>query len=134
MLVCAELFVNLLKSKNLNFSSSNTNDGGVVVDLPYQGKNVRCFFSGENGTYFSIYLLYENVPEDRVADLIFIANELNTKYKWVTFFVDKDRDLMIHDDAILAVENAAEEAFELVLRTINISSEAKPIIMKGIYG
>lgn len=134
MLICAELFTKLLESKSLHFATKATNDGGVVVDFPYQGKVVKCFFSGENGTYFSIYLVYENVPEDRVADLIFIANELNTKYKWVTFFVDKDRDLMIHDDAILAVENAAEEAFELLLRTINISSEAKPIIMKGIYG
>lgn len=135
MNICAELFTKNLEAKGLSFSTRVSDDGkDVLVDFPYQGKVVKCFFNGENGTYFSLYIVYENVPEDRVADLIFISNELNAKYKWVTFFVDQERDLMVHDDAILAVENAADEAFELLIRAIGISDEVKPIIMKGIYG
>ena len=76
---------------------------------------------------------FENIPEEKLADLIFACNELNTKYKWVTFYVDGDRDLMLHDDALLSYDTAAEEAFEMLLRMINISAEAKPVIMRALY-
>ncbi len=134
MSMCADLFKKNLESKNLQFSSTVTNNGDDVVSFPYKGKEVRMFFSGENGTYLSLYLVYENVPEDRIADAIFICNELNCKYKWVTYYVDKDRDIIVHDDAILSADNAADEAFELLVRMIQISDEAKPVVMKAIYG
>ncbi len=132
-MLCANLFIEFLKSKDFKFNSFVDNDGDVIVDFPYDGKIAKCIFSGDEGKYLSLYLVYENVPEDKLANLIFACNELNTKYKWVTFYVDSDRDLMLHDDAILAPENAAEEAFEILLRTINIGNEAKPIIMRALY-
>ena len=47
--------------------------------------------------------------------------------------MDSDKDIIIHDDAILDVNNAADEAFELLLRIIRIGDDVKPIIMKTIY-
>ena len=134
MSVCADLFMKDLESKNLRFSSNVMENGDDVVSFPYGGKEVRMFFSGDNGAYLSLYLVYENVPEDRLADAIFICNELNCKYKWVTYYVDRDRDIIIHDDAILSVDNAADEALELLVRMVKISDEAKPVVMKAIYG
>ena len=131
---CADLFKKDLESKNLRFSSNVMENGDDVISFPYNGKDVRMFFSGDNGTYLSLYLVYENAPEDRIADAIFICNELNCKYKWVTYYVDKDRDIIIHDDAILSVDTAADEAFELLVRMVKISDEAKPVVMKAIYG
>ena len=133
MLACAELFVNDLRSKNLNFNVQEATNGDVVVSFPYGGKITRCLFCGENGSYLSLYLDYERVPEEKLADAVFLCNELNAEYKWVTFYVDKDNDLFLHDDAILAVENAAEEAFELLVRLIKIGDEEKPRIMRTIY-
>jgi hypothetical protein len=130
---CAELFINFLKSKNFNFNANVDSDGDYIVDFPYDGKITKCIFSGDDGKYLSLYLIYENIPEDKLASLIFACNELNTKYKWVTFYVDTDRDLMLHDDAILTPENAADEAFEILLRMINIGNEAKPTIMRALY-
>ena len=132
-MLCADLFIDFLKSKNFNFNSFVDNDGDVIVDFPYDGKIAKCIFSGDEGKYLSLYLIYENVPEDRIANMIFACNELNTRYKWITFYVDSDKDLMLHDDAILAPENAADEAFEILLRTINIGKEAKPTIMRALY-
>ena len=40
---------------------------------------------------------------------------------------------MIHDDAILAVDTAAEEAFELLVRMVKIGEDVKPRIMRAIY-
>lgn len=133
MLACAELFINELRAKNLSFDSGETEKGAVVVDFPYQGKITKCIFDGDEGRYMSLYLSYERIPEEKLAEVIFLCNTLNSEYKWVTFYVDDDNDLFIHDDAILSTENAADEAFELLVRMLRISEEEKPRIMKAIY-
>ena len=130
---CAQRFVDDLKAKKLNFESGTDRDGDSVVEFPYQGKVTKIFFSGSEGRYMSMYLVFEHVPEDKVADVIFACNELNCQYKWVTFYVDKDNDVVLHDDAILTPATAAEEAFELMLRILKIGEEAKPKIMRPIY-
>ena len=130
---CAELLVNNLKEKNLNFQSGTDKDGDSVVEFPYQGKVTKMFFSGDDGKYLSMYMVYEHVPEDKLADVIFACNELNCQYKWVTFYVDKDNDVVLHDDALLSVDSASEEAFELLVRLVKIGEDIKPVIMKAIY-
>ena len=130
---CAELFTKNLESKNLNFQSGTDKDGDSVVEFPYQGKIAKMFFSGKDGGYFSIYVVYEHVPEDKIADAIFACNELNARYKWVTFYVDRDADVVLHDDAILSGDSADEEAFELLVRILKIGDEIRPILMKAIY-
>lgn len=134
MLPCAELFKNELDSKNLHYGYQQIDDNAVNISFPYGGKVVNCIFSGDAGEYLSLYLTYETVPEEKIADLIFLCNELNTTYKWVTFFVDKSCNLVLHDDAILSLESAVGEAFELLLHIISIGDKAKPVIMKTIYG
>ncbi len=133
MAICAENFTALLDSKGLQYQSYLDKDGDTVVDFPYHGKVTKCFFSGEEGRYFSLYLVYEKVPEEKFADVLFVCNELNAQYKWATFYVDRDSDLVIHDDALLSEESAAEEAFELLVRIIKITDDVKPQIMKAIY-
>ena len=130
MNTCAELFIALLESQNFHYSSQVDDDGDVIIGFPFKGKTFRCFF---NDKYLSLYCVYENIPEDKLVDVIFLCNELNTKYKWITFYVDHDKDMMLHDDAILSTENAAEEAMELLVRCINIGEEIKPLVMKAIY-
>ena len=133
MNACAELFTAHLEAKNLNFQTAETRDGDSVVEFPYQGKVLRLFFSGEDGTYLSIYEVYERVPEDKTTDLVFLCNTLNCEYKWITFYLDKDNDIILHDDAILSVEHAADEAFELLIRMAKIADEIKPRVMRAIY-
>ncbi len=133
MSICADLFIKNLESKNLKFAVRTADDGTVIVDFPYQGKVTKCIFSDENGCYFSLYLVYEEIPEEKFVDMLFVCNQLNAKYKWVTFYIDDEKNLILHDDAILSVDNAADEAFELLLRMVGISEESKPVIMKGIY-
>ena len=132
-MTCAQLFVDLLKSENLSFDSRFDSDGDFVVSVPFSGKTVKCIFSGDDGKYLSVYLLFESVPSDNIAQAILLCNTLNTKYKWVTFYVDEDNDLMLHDDAILTPSNAAEEAMEILIRLIKLSRDLKPEIMKEIY-
>ena len=130
---CAELFTKNLESKKLNFSSGENKSGDSVVEFPYEGKRARIFFSGDDGEYMSIYVVFEGVPAEKRTDVILACNEVNTQYKWVTAYVDSDNDVIFHLDAILSVDNAADEAFELLVRTLKIMDEIKPQIMRAIY-
>ncbi len=133
MHTCAELFKNLLDSKGFGSAVRESQSGATILDFPYSGKIIRCIFNGEDGTYLSLYCQFEKVPEAKVADIIFLCNSLNSKYKWVKLYVDESNDLMIQDDAILSVENAADEALELLVRLIDIADEIKPDVMRAIY-
>lgn len=130
---CAKRFTDLLDSRNLKYSTAIDSDGDFVVEFPYQGKATKMFFTGSEGSYLSMYLVFERVPEEKVADVIFTCNEFNSRYKWVTFYVDKDNDVVLHDDAILSPATAADEAFELLLRMIKIGDDIKPLLMRAIY-
>ncbi len=130
---CAELFTNNLDSKGLNYESCIDSDGDSLIQFPYGGKSTKMFFSGEKGTYLSLYLVYEHVPDEKVADVIFACNSFNSDYKWVKFYVDRDNDLVLQDDAILSVDDPGEEAFELLIRMVKLSEDLKPQIMKAIY-
>ncbi len=130
---CADLFVKNLKEKNFNFECGTDKDGDSVVEFPYQGKVAKMFFTGDEGQYLSMYLVYERVAEEKTTDVILACNDFNVKYKWVTAYVDSDNDLVFHDDAILAPENAADEAFELMVRMLKIVEDVKPEFMRAIY-
>ena len=132
MNICPELFAKSLKSKKLNYQSGTSGDNSVI-EFPYDGKIARLFFCGDKGTYLSVYLVYESVPKEKTVDVILTCNDLNAQYKWITFYVDRDNDVILHDDAILTPETACEEAFELLVRMLKISDEVKPVIMKAIY-
>ncbi len=126
-----ELFKEFLDSKGLHYGAVIDDDGDGIIDLPYDRKSIKCIFSGDR--YLSLYLFFESVPEEKIADVILLCNELNSKYKFVKFYVDKDGDIIVRDDAVISVDTAADEAFELVLRMLDITKDCKPIIMKCIY-
>ena len=130
---CAQQFVDLLGSRDLDFKSGTDKDGDSVVEFPYKGKVAKLFFCGETGQYLSIYLVYESVSKDKRMEAIVACNELNCQYKWFTFYVDRDNDVVVHDDAILSVDDEGEEAFELLLRMLKIGDDVKPTLMKAIY-
>ena len=130
---CANKFAKFLEEKGLHFDTNTTNTGRSVVSFPYDGKVARIFFGGEEGTYMSIYLVFESVPEEKTMDLLVVCNELNNKYKWVKFYLDDENDLVLEDDAILTVATAPDEVFELMIRMFEIEKEVKPQIMKAIY-
>ena len=108
-------------------------DGAVIIDFPYDGKIAKMIFNGEIGEYASFYLQYESVPAEKRLATIEACNEQNCRFKWVTFYVDKDNDLMLHVDALLDAETAADEAVEMLVRMIDIGQKAKNDLMKAIY-
>ena len=133
MNICAQNFISYLDSKNLRYSVHELENNDCLLIFPYGGKTAQCIFSGDIGQYLALYIMYEEVPDNKVADVIFLCNELNAKYKWATFFVNEKKEFTLHDDAILSEGTAAEEAFELMIRMFNIADSVKAPLMKTIY-
>ena len=133
MNLCAERMKEKLESKKMKFECKTISDEKSLISFPYEGKVAQMYFSGDKGTYLSIYEVYESVPKEKVSDVIFACNDLNVQYKWVTFYVDKDNDIVLHLDAILEPSTAADEAFELLVRLLKMGDDAKPVLMKAIY-
>ena len=130
---CAKMFVKFLESTDFHYTTRVDSDGDTVVDFPYEGKTTRCFFSGDDGMYLSLYTIFESIPAEKRNDLILVCNDLNCQYKWITFYVDKDNDMMLHVDARLSCDESADEAMEMVARMARIGKEIKPMVMKAIY-
>ncbi len=133
MNICAESFVENLKSKNLEFNVKEFSNGDVGVKFPYKGKETTCVFADDDGHYLSLYMIYERISEDKFAEALVACNDLNRQYKWVSYYIDDDNDIVIKNNAILTPETAGEVAFELLVRMITIADEAKPTLMKAIY-
>lgn len=131
--LCAQWLKAKPESKNLKFRSGTDDDGDSVIEFLYEGKVAKMFFFGNEGRYLSVYEVFERVPNEKTVDVIFACNDLNVQYKWITFYVDKDNDVVLHLDAILEPSTAADETFELLLRLLKMGDDAKPTIMKAIY-
>ena len=133
MKTCPEKFTQYLASKEYKYTSREDNDGDSIVMFPFKGKEAQCVFTGDDGEYFSIYMVFESVPEDKYANALIACNEVNCKYKWVTAYMDSDNDIMLHLDALLTPETAASEAMEMLVRFLDIAEKVKPVLMKAIY-
>ena len=133
MKLCAQKLKNYLDSKDYKYAVRDTDNESSVILFPFKGKEAQCIFSGDDGEYLSIYMVYESVPEDKYAQALIACNEVNVKYKWVTAYLDKDRDIMLHLDALLAADADASEAMEMLVRFLDISEKVKPDLMKAIY-
>ena len=133
MLFCAQRFIDLLNEKEIGFSAREDSDGDVIIRFVFDGKPTNYIFSGSDGCYVSMFTQFENVPVDKLSDLYAECNSLNAQYRWLKFYIDKDNDLMISDDAIVSEESAADECFELLIRRYNIIKDVKAEIMRAIY-
>ena len=135
MVICAELFASKLNEAGFVFETHDLDDGGTCISFPYRGKTTNLFFSGDDeGRHVALRTVFENCPADRVPDMLICCNVLNLKYRWLKFCIDGDNDIMVEDDAIVSPESASDECMELLVRTASILDEAKPTIMRIIYG
>lgn len=74
------------------------------------------------------------VPEDKIPEMMLVANLLNMKFRWIKFVVDPEEgSIRAEDDAVIQLDSCGAEVFELCLRMANIIDDAYPIIMKACF-
>ena len=132
MNVCAEKFTAMLKARNLTYDVFDRADSVLVV-FPYKNQKTIFDFQGDDGAHVQLATIIDTAPEDKFVDIVLACNQLNSTYRYVKFIVDSDMDIMARTDAILDVNSADEECFELLGRSLKIISDAKAPLMKAIY-
>lgn len=133
MSICADNVMSFFDEKKLVYETHSDKRGNTVIKITLERLTTFLHFSGESGKYLSLNVYFERVPDDKVADTIFLCNELNKEYKWITTYIDDDNDFVFHDDAILSPESAATETLELWVHISKIVNDVKPRIMKVLY-
>ncbi len=134
MIDSAQMYIAKLKAEELKYTTRDLPDGSIVVSVMFNMVFTHAIFqSNDNGKHVAFRTQLESVPAEKVNDMLVVCNSLNMRYRWLKFYLDKDNDIMVEDDAIVSPETAGEECFELLIRTAGIIKEVKPFIMKAIY-
>ena len=110
----AKEFTDLLDAKDLHYSTFDDSDGDTFVRISLKHMETTFIFSGSDGEYVSMYSPFATIPENKLPDLLIVCNSLNSQYKWLKFYLNKDNDLMIQDDAIIHEGSAGDECLELL--------------------
>ncbi len=132
----AQSFANYLDSKDLHYSVREFDDEtGIECNIGMDNTKLSIlsiFDNNEKHLSIKIYTL-AHTPESRYGQVLMACNDLNKRYRWVKFYLDKDGDVNAELDAIVDNVTGAEESFELMVRIAQISDEAYPVLMKAIY-
>ncbi len=99
------------------------NKGSVDILLIFQGNSVSI-------RSFRLF----SVPEEKKDKIYEVCSDMNSKFRWVKFYVDdEDNTVTVADDAILLPESAGAEVFELMMRMAGIIDQAYPELMKALW-
>ena len=74
-----------------------------------------------------------HVPENKTDVALRAINDANVNYRWLSFFLDKDNDIVASGDQILSPDTVGDTCHELLTRTLNICDEAYESFMKAIW-
>ena len=134
MVACAEAFKAMLDSKEFVYDISQRDNGGTMIGIVVSNRRTCFFFDGDdNGCHVAVRTIFDRCPAEKLGDVLIVCNALNAQFRWLKFYIDKDNDIMVEDDAILTPETAGEECFELLARTAGILDKAKAELMRAIY-
>ena len=135
MLKCAKSFIDKLDEKELKYEHSEDEDGSERVRIGFKtdnAQNVRLnYFFDENDMTVNIKVFsLAEVPVDKLMDMYVLMNQLNSEYRWVTFYLDEDNEVTISGDAVVEETTAGDELYQLAGRFLNIIDDVYPRIMK----
>ena len=129
-----QLFVDYMNSHNIIYTEVNDH----VVRVSYTGDNMKSIpvfvFFDENGDNIVQLFCMEiaNFKDNMAAGLV-ACNELNTKYRWVKFYLGSDNEIICTIDAYLDQYSCGEECRNLVGRVVSIVDEAYPTFMRALW-
>ena len=135
MTTATQIFANYLDGHGITYRIEDER----VLSVTSKGDNAPkirvLFIFGEGGKDVAIRCYsVAKVPSEKVAKAHETCSKLNSKYRWIKFYVDSDNEIAAEDDAVIEPNTLGAECFELLARCINIVDEAYPAIMGTIWG
>jgi hypothetical protein len=131
-----EMYMRYMDSKGIKYSDL----GDHRIRVTYNGDNLKSIpvlvafdKDGENMVQFFCWEIAKF--KDKFADGILVCNDMNTKYRWVKYYIDKDNDIVCAADTYLYGdwEECGKTCHSMVMRVVNITDEAYPEFMKALY-
>lgn len=110
-----------------------------VVKVVYTGDNLNSIpvfvFFDKDGEGMVTLKCWDiaNFKGNKLAAGLIACNDMNDKYRWVKFYVDKDGDIIAQIDAYIDERTCGYECASLVRRVVNITDEAYPTFMKALW-
>lgn len=132
-------FVELLVGEEINYSiiednGSDSDKADVLMVINngdyMQNMQLRIFLQESD---ISIYLKIGQVTQEKASALILKLNEINSKYRFVKFYVEDDSSIFAEIDYDFNKEDAADVCFQACIRIVRIVDECYPEIMKTIW-
>lgn len=74
-----------------------------------------------------------HVPENKTDVALRAINDANVRFRWLSFYLDSDNDILANGDAILTPNTVGDTCYELLQRTLNITDEAYTSFMKALW-
>ena len=134
MVINAEMFLATLKAKEIKYMLREIDNGGAVIGIMFDSIVTSVIFEGnDDGKHVAFRTELEKCPADKITDIMVVLNSLNEKYRWEKFYISTSGNIRVEDDAIVSPETAGEECFELLIRTVSIIKEVRPVILKAMY-
>ena len=124
-----------LEKKEIKYRKIDDN----TLRISYTGDNldsipINVIFD-EDGDPYVAFRCWDisKIKDSKREKAIMLCNDLNCRYRWVKFTVDKDNDVVAANDAQIDLFTAGEEVLMLVRRMVNIVDEAYPEFMKLLW-
>lgn len=86
----------------------------------------------ETDLHIAVIPLTRCLPQKRI-ELLRVLNDLNCRYRYAKFSMDKDNDVIVRYDVARKNGTAGQTAVEIMLRMRNIIEECYPEIMRTIW-
>lgn len=108
---------------------------------------VRITYNMENMDHLDVFFWFDedgesmhfgtgviaHVPENKREIGLQAINEANANYRWLSFHLDRDSDIVAAGDQVLAPDVVGDTCHELLNRTLNICDGAYTGFMKALW-
>ena len=133
--VYKNLFISYMESQGIKYTDVDE----FVVKVSYSGDNLKSipiyvFFDKDNDPIVQFKCWTIETFKGMEAKGIIACNEMNSHYRWIKFYLDKDSDIITDCDAYIDAATCGEECMKLVRRMVNITDEAYPTFARYKWG
>jgi hypothetical protein len=128
-------FLHYMDQKEIKYTDVKEN----TVRVAYSGDNLKSIpifvFFDKDGNNLIQFACWEiaTFNEDKYAAGLLTCNALNSKFRWVKFYLDSDQCVRAVLDAYVDLETVGEECTHIIQTMVGIIDEAYPDLMKALW-
>lgn len=133
----AQSYMDKLEEHHLLYRQLEDTEKPIVrVGMDMGNWTLECYIAfDDDGT--SVHLFTAKIvklPEDRLEEFLYLTNSVNRQYRWLTFSIDDDHNLVCECDAVVTFDTVGDICYELLSRCIGITDKVFSTFMKTLYG